>query len=44
MSTYWRHPTTLGLKTKKAEVAPNLDPLENRKVACIYEEHEEVLL
>jgi hypothetical protein len=32
-----------GLKTKKAEVAPNLDPLENRRVAYVFEEHEEVL-
>jgi hypothetical protein len=32
-----------GPKTKKAKVAPTLEPLENRKVACIFEEHEEVL-
>jgi hypothetical protein len=36
-------PSTSGLKTKKVEVAPNLDPLENRRVACIFEEHEEIL-
>jgi hypothetical protein len=36
-------PAALGPKTKKAEVAPNLEPLENWKVAYVFEEHEEVL-
>jgi hypothetical protein len=37
------HGVPVGSKTKKAKVAPTLEPLENWKEACVFEEHEEVL-
>jgi hypothetical protein len=43
VSTNWQRSIHLGPENQKSWSGSNLDPLENRRVACIFEEHEEVL-